>query len=151
MTRLLCVLSGLVLVAIAFVAGTMVADTREGLIAEIVTLLAGLSGVGLLLFGLVPKRRRPAGAEPVARASASQPPARRTANDLLLGSAGIAVALLLLGGLVLSGGWLWAALGAVLLVPMIAGSAYLLISFARAPERDWSISLARLFRSRSGG
>lgn len=150
MSRLLSTLSGLLLVAIAFVAGTRVADTQQGLIAEVVTLFAGLAGVGLLLFGLVPKRARTAEAKPVAQPPAG-PPSRRTANDLLLGSIGIAIALVLLGGLVLSGGWLWAALGAVLLVPMIAGSAYLVIAFARAPDHDWSIDLKRLFRSRSGG
>ena len=150
MSRLLSALSGLLLVAVAFVAGTRVADTREGLIAEIVTLLAGLAGVGLLLFGLVPKRTGTAGAEPVAVPSSAQP-VRRTANDLLLGSIGIAIAVVLLGGLVLSGGWVWAALGAVLLVPMMAGSAYLVIAFARAPEHDWRIDLKRVFRSGSGG
>jgi len=141
--------SGLLLVAVAFIAAARVADTREGLIAEIVTLLAGLGGVGLLLYGLVPKRNafapssaaRPAGTE-------GRP---RTANDLLVGGGGLAVAVLLLGGLALSAGWGWAALGAVLLLPMIAGSAYLVIAFVRAPQREWSIDLRRLFTSRSGG
>ena len=150
MSRLLSALSGLLLVAVAFVAGTRVADTREGLIAEVVTLLAGLAGVGLLLFGLVPQRKRTADTTPVTHPSTAAP-MRRTANDLLLGSVGIAIAVVLLGGLLLSGGWFWAALGAVLLVPMIAGSAYLVIAFARSPEHDWSIDLTRLFRSRSGG
>jgi hypothetical protein len=52
----------------------------------------------------------------------------------------------LLGGLALSGGFTWALLGAALLIPMVAGSAYLVVGFARAPERDWSVDLARLFR-----
>jgi hypothetical protein len=143
--------SGVLLIAVAFLAAVRVADTREGLIAEIVTLLAGLAGVALLLYGLVPKRPGPASpAAPPPRAPMNEP-RPRTANDLLIGGGGIAIALVLLGGLGLSGGWAWAALGAVLLVPMIAGSAYLVIAFFRAPERDWSIDLRRLFASRSGG
>ena len=56
MARWIAAFAGLALVAIAFIAASHVADTREGLIAEVVTLFAGLVGVLLLLYGLVPKR-----------------------------------------------------------------------------------------------
>ncbi len=150
MKRAIFIASGLLLIAVAFLAAGRVADSREGLIAEIVTLLAGLAGVAMLLYGLVPKRPAPASPTPRARPRIDER-GPRTANDLLIGGGGIAIALLLLGGLGLSGGWGWAALGAVLLVPMIAGSAYLVIAFFRAPECDWTIDLRRLFASRSGG
>jgi hypothetical protein len=137
----------LLLIAVAFIAASHVSDTREGLLAEVVTLLAGLAGVGLLLYGLVP-RRPSAGGPPHGQAATSKP--RRTANDLLLGAGGIAISLILLGGLAYSGGWGWAAMGGVLLIPMIAGSGYLLIEFSRAAERDWTLDLRRLFGRRSG-
>lgn len=146
MSRLLSAVSGLVLCAIAFVAAAQVADTREGLIAEVVTLFAGLAGVALLLYGLVPRRKAASMPAPPPRTPAR--PTRRTANDLVLGSAGVALALILLGGLAFSGGLMWALLGAVLLVPMIAWSVYLVIAFARSPERDWTVDLARLLRSK---
>lgn len=146
MSRVLSALSGLLLCTLAFIAAAQVADSREGLIAEVVTLFAGLAGVALLLYGLVPKRATASPAAPPARGHAK--PTIRTANDLVVGSAGIGLALLLLGGLAFSGGLVWALLGCVLLVPMIAGSAYLVIAFARAPRRDWSVDLGRLFRSR---
>jgi len=141
--RWIAALAGLALVAIAFIAASRVADTREGLIAEVVTLFAGLVGVLLLLYGLVPKRAA------VARDAtpASPSPRRagpRSANDLLLGSAGLLVAAVLLTGLVMSGGWQWAVIGALLLLPMIAGCVYLCAAFMAAPERDWTISLRRL-------
>jgi hypothetical protein len=141
--RLLGIGGGLLLVAVAFIAATHVADTREGLVAEVVTLMSGLAGVGLLLYGLIPKRpdavvadaRRPIGSE-------SQGP--RSANDLVLGTLGLVLAVGLLTGLVLSAGWLWALLGAVLLLPMTVGSGYLLAAFIRAPQREWRIDLRRL-------
>jgi hypothetical protein len=136
-------IAGLALVAIAFIAATHVADTREGLIAEVVTLLAGLGGVVLLLYGLVPKR-----ASGLRDATASSPSLRRagprSANDLVLGSAGLLVAAVLLSGLVMSGGWQWALVGGLLLLPMIAGCVYLCAAFMVAPQRDWTISLRRL-------
>ena len=84
-------LRGLALVAIAFIAASNVADTREGLIAEVVTLFSGLVGVLLLLYGLVPKRA--AGARDAAPPAPSElGPGPRSANDLLCsapsGSAG---------------------------------------------------------------
>ncbi len=143
MARWIAAVAGLALVAIAFIAATHVADTREGLIAEVVTLLAGLGGVVLLLYGLVPKRA--AGARDATAASPSLRRAGpRSANDLLLGSAGLLVAAVLLTGLVMSGGWQWALVGGLLLLPMIAGCVYLCAAFLAASERDWTISLRRL-------
>ncbi len=143
MARWIAAVAGLALVAIAFIAATHVSDTREGLIAEVVTLLAGLGGVVLLLYGLVPKRA--AGTRDATPASPSLRRAGpRSANDLLLGSAGLLVAAVLLTGLVMSGGWQWALVGGLLLLPMIAGCVYLCAAFLAAPERDWTISLRRL-------
>jgi hypothetical protein len=143
--RWIAALAGLALVAIAFIAGSNVADTREGLIAEVVTLFAGLGGVVLLLYGLVPKRAARA-RDATAASPSPRPAGPRSANDLLLGSAGLLVAAVLLTGLVMSGGWQWALIGALLLVPMIAGCVYLCAAFISAPERDWTISLRRLIR-----
>jgi hypothetical protein len=44
------------------------------------------------------------------------------------------VAAILIGGLVVSAGWQWAALGSVMLLPMIAGSAFLCARFVRARQ-----------------
>ena len=143
MRRPVAIGGGLLLIAVAFLAATKVADTREGLIAEVVTLLSGLAGVGLLLYGLVPKRQARPGASSPARAedSATRP---RSANDLLVGGAGLLLALILLAGLVMSAGWLWALVGAVLLLPMIVGCGLLIANFIRAPQREWRIDLRRL-------
>lgn len=147
MRRALSVGIGLLLVAVAFVSATNVADTREGLIAEVVTLMAGLAGVSLLLYGLIPKRAAPASA---GRTQPTQGSTKgpRTANDLLLGSLGLLLAVALITGLVLSAGWLWALLGAVLLLPMTIGCGYLLTVFIRATQREWRIDLRRLTSNR---
>lgn len=148
MRRAISVGAGLVLIAIAFIAAAQVADTREGLIAEIITLLAGLAGVGLLLYGLIPKRSP--GRAPGPRVTqASMAPKTRSGNDVVLGAGGLTVGAILLGGLAASGGLLWAAIGAALLLPMLAASVYLLLAFARAPQRDWTIDLRRLFGPRA--
>ena len=143
MVRWIAALSGLALIAIAFVAGGQVADTRQGLIAEVITLMAGLAGVLLLLYGLVPKR--PA-SQPTAapRDSVRKATGPRSANDLLAGSLGLLLAAILLTGLVVSGGWGWALAGGVLLLPMIAGCVYLCAAFAAAQQKDWTIDLRRL-------
>jgi hypothetical protein len=146
MTRKLAIVGGLLLIAVAFLAATNVADTREGLIAEIVTLLSGLAGVALLLYGLIPKRVSRAMA--VTPRPAPSPKRPRSANDLVLGGLGLLLALILLTGLVLSAGWLWALVGALLLLPMMIGCAYLLAAFIRAPDREWKIDLRRLTSSR---
>ncbi len=147
MRRTLAIGGGILLVAVAFIAATNVADSREGLIAEIVTLLSGLAGVGLLLYGLIPKRQPRAAPTPrEAPAPAAKVP--RLANDLVLGTLGLVLAAILLAGLVMSAGWAWALVGAVLLLPMMIGSGYLLAAFIRAPEREWRIDLRRLTSSR---
>ena len=129
--RWLSLIVGFGLVVIAFVAGSRVADTREGLIAEVITLLGGLVGVSLVLYGLL------AGARPVSRQSAPPAPApvrTPSTKELTIGIAGLVVSVILIGGLAISAGWQWAALGSVMLLPMIAGSAFLCVRFARARQ-----------------
>lgn len=118
------------MVIVAFASATRVADTREGLIAEVVTLLSSLAAAGLLIYGLT-ARRGPASTTVTERVRHS-PIRPRTTRDLLFGGGGIALAVVLLLGLALSGGPLWAGLGLVLLLPMIAGSIYLFVRFLRA-------------------
>ena len=126
--RWLSLVAGIALVALAFAAATRVTDTREGLIAEVITLLGGLAGVALLIYGLTARRRQmPPPSSPRPRAA----PRARSKNDLLLGASGIVFALILLVGLAVSGGFLWAALGLALLLPMIAWSVYLCVRFLR--------------------
>ena len=121
------------LVALAFAAATRVADTQEGLVAEIVTLLGGLAGVVLLIYGLAARGRALPASSPAPQATAPNPrPPSRSRRDLLLGAGGIVLAVILLGGLGASGGFWWAAIGAVLLLPMLAGSVYLCLRFLRA-------------------
>jgi hypothetical protein len=136
--------AGVILVVAAFLAGSRVADTREGLIYEVVTLLAGLAGVSLLLYGLV---------APISRAGANPPSPHATppatervhnAGELLVGVAGLVISAVLLGGIAATAGWLWALLGGVLLLPMIAGCVYLCVSFARAERREWTIDFQKL-------
>jgi hypothetical protein len=127
--RRLAVVPGAVLIAIAFAAATRVANTREGLIAEVITLLAGLAGMTLVFFGLVTGLRlapRPSIERPPAPA---RPPSLR---DFALGAAGLLLAVFLIGGWGISAGWQWAALSLVVLLPMIVGSAFLCIRFLRA-------------------
>jgi hypothetical protein len=142
-------LAGIVLVGIAFFSAGRVADTREGLIAEVITLLAGMAGVILILFGLFATSSRTSvrAAEPLPR---TRPTLQRvrSANDLLLGGGGLLIAAILIVGIALSTGPLWGLLGLVLLLPMIAGCAYLCMRFLRAPEREWRIDLQRLTRLR---
>jgi hypothetical protein len=127
--RRFAVVAGVALVIVAFTAATRVADTREGLIAEVVTLLAGVAGVGFLIYGLAARTRTPMG-ERVARAP--RPIQPRTARDLLVGAGGVALAAILVIGLAISGGPLPAVFGLVLLLPMIAGCVYLCVRFLRA-------------------
>ena len=135
--------SGAVLIAVAFLAATRVADTREGLIAEVVTLLAGLTGVSLFLYGLLATLSRPRTA---VDAPAAAGPGERVHNagELLVGASGLLVAAILLAGIATTAGALWALVGAVLLLPMIAGCLYLCVTFARGPRRDWKIDLQKL-------
>ena len=133
MTRLLrwpALVAGVALAVLAVAAVTRVTDTREGLIAEIVTLLAGLGAVSLVLYGLV--------ARPDFRPRATPPspprpePRPRSNRDAALGAGGLALAVVLLVGLAISGGPLWAAFGLALLVPMIAGCVYLCVRYLRS-------------------
>jgi hypothetical protein len=129
--RRLSLVAGAGLIVIAFAAATFVADTREGLIAEVVTLMAGLAGVSLLLFGLVGGARR------ASRPSVSpvmEPARAPSSRDFTIGVAGLGLAVILIGGLAVSAGWQWAALGSVMLLPMIAGSAFLCGRFLRARQ-----------------
>jgi hypothetical protein len=123
------VAAGGLLVVVAFAAATRVTDTREGLIAEVVTLLSGLGGVSLLIYGLATRPGTAAAPKIRPPSDAYRP---RTRKDLLTGAAGIVLAVVLVVGLALSGGLLWAGLGLVLLLPMIAGCAYLVARFLRA-------------------
>jgi hypothetical protein len=140
--------AGAILVVTAFAAAMHVADTRDGLIYEVVTLLAGLAGVGLLLYGLVTTLGRPRPV--VVEVSASTPAVEKVHNagELLVGAIGLAVAAVLVGGIAATEGLFWALLGAVLLLPMIAGCVYLCVAFARAPRREWKIDLQKLRGSR---
>ncbi len=142
-------MAGVVLVTVAFVTAGRVADTREGLVFETITLLAGLAGVILVLYGLFAntgRRDGPASAHP--RVIQATPQPVRSANDLLLGGSGLLIAFILIVGIGLSTGPLWALLGVVLLLPMVTGCAYLCFRFLRAPEREWRIDLQRLTRHR---
>jgi peptidoglycan/LPS O-acetylase OafA/YrhL len=127
--RRFAVVAGVALVVVAFTAATRVADTREGLIAEVVTLLAGGAGVGFLIYGLAARPRTPT-SQPVARAPRPIPP--RTTRDLLVGAGGVALSAILVIGLAISGGPLSAVFGLVVLLPMIAGCVYLCVRFLRA-------------------
>lgn len=126
--RRLALVGGIVLIALAFAAATRVANSREGLIAEVTTLLAGLAGMTLVFFGLFSGRRQAPGA-PAPRPAPARPP---TARDFVLGAAGLVLAVLLISGWGISAGWQWAALSVVVLLPMIVGSVILCIRFLRA-------------------
>jgi hypothetical protein len=126
--RRLSLIAGIVLVAIAFGAATRVADTREGLIAEVITLLAGLVGISMVLYGLV------AGARPAPRPATPRSPAPArapSAREFVIGASGLGLAALLVGGLGLTAGLQSAAVGLVVLLPMIVGSAILCARFLR--------------------
>ena len=146
--RRLALGAGVILIATAFLAATRVADTREGLVYEVVTLLAGLAGVGLLLYGLVATL---SASRPVPQAPVVARPAGETvhnAGELLVGLSGLVVAAILLAGIAATAGVVWALLGSILLLPMIAGCAYLCFAFARGPRRDWKIDLQKLMSHR---
>jgi len=129
--RWLAVVAGMALIAIAVAAVTRVSDTREGLIAEVITLLSALAGISLAIYGFA-ARHRP-GLAPTTAAILVEPQSRaRSSRDLKLGSGGIALSVVLMVGLAISGGFLWAALGLALLLPMISGSVYLCVRYLRA-------------------
>jgi peptidoglycan/LPS O-acetylase OafA/YrhL len=144
--RSLALVIGAALIAVAFVAAGRVADTREGLIAEVITLLAGLMGVSLVLYAWVSRARpRPDGAPMPEATPAVQ---IRSATELVAGAAGLVIAAGLIAGVGLSAGGLWVLMAAVLLLPMILGSGYLCLRFLRAPKREWKIDLRQLARLR---
>ena len=124
-------MAGAGLIALAFGAATHVADTREGLIAEVITLMAGLVGVSLLLYGLLAGAARPA-PRPTTSATSPAPVRVPSRKEFTIGAAGLGLALLLISGLAITAGWELAALGSVMLLPMIAGSAFLCGRFLRA-------------------
>jgi len=123
--------AGVALTVLAFGSATRVADTREGLVFEIITLLGGLAGIGLLTYAFA-TRRRPSTPQAPAPAPPSQVSQTRSRRDLLLGAGGIILGLILLTGLAISGGALWAGFGLALMLPMLAGSVYLCVRYVRA-------------------
>lgn len=126
--RGIAVFAGLALLVLGIAAASQVSDSRAGQIAEVIALLAGLVGIGLLGFAF--GFRRTTGTQALARQPA---PARPRSNrDLLLGAGGVLLAILLLTGLAISGGVLWAGFGLALMLPMIGGSVYLCVRFLRA-------------------
>jgi hypothetical protein len=133
--RWLSLVAGAALMALAFVAATRVADTREGLIAEVILLFAALAGIGLLIYGLAARRGLAAAPGPPARVADGAPPQKRSRRDLLTGAGGVALGAALLAGLALSGGFMWLRLGFALLLPMLAGSVYLFVRFLRSASR----------------
>jgi len=129
--RRLSLLAGVALIALAFAAATRVTDTREGLVAEVITLLGGMAGVGLLIYAFTARRRRGHPQDdPTPKSSVTG--GRRSLRDLALGAGGIVLVGVLLTGLAFSGGPLWASLGLALLLPMLAGSIYLCVRFLRS-------------------
>jgi hypothetical protein len=143
--RWLSILAGLALIAVAFVAATQVENSRRGLIAEVILYLGGAVGLVLLFYGLFARSRASTTVQRQPLEARTHKPRVPTANDLVLGTSGIVLAIVLLSGLAISAGTLWLVLGFVLLLPMIAGSLYLSLRFLRAPNRDWRVDL-RPFR-----
>jgi hypothetical protein len=133
--RWLPLVAGAALIAVAFAAATRVADTREGLIAEVVLLFAALAGIGLLVYGLAARRGLAAAPGAAALTVDSAPQQPRSRRDLVTGAGGVALGVALLAGLALSGGILWLVLGFALLLPMLAGSVYLFVRFLRSASR----------------
>jgi hypothetical protein len=130
------VAAGAAFIGLAFFAATRVADTREGLIAEVVLLFAALAGIGLLVYGLAGRQRPVTNPSPTVAEITAAPAARPRSNrDLLTGAGGVVLAVALVTGLALSGGPLWAALGFALLLPMLAGSVYLFVRYLRSAGR----------------
>jgi len=129
--RRLSLVAGVALVALAFAAATRVTDTREGLVAEVMTLLGGMAGVGLLIYAFA-ARRRPGRRQDDPTPKSSVTGGRRSLRDLAFGAGGIVLGVVLLTGLAFSGGPLWASLGLALLLPMLAGSIYLCVRFLRS-------------------
>jgi hypothetical protein len=142
--RRLALATGATLVTIAFLAGGRVADTREGLVFEVIALLAGLAGVSLVLYGWVAASTRAHAGTPHSPVALPPRVRIRSANELLIGAGGLVVAAVLVTGIGFSAGLPWALMGLILLLPMVIGSAYLCLRFLLAPQREWKIDLGRL-------
>jgi hypothetical protein len=130
--RWLALVAGVALVIVAFVAASRVEDTRQGLVAEVVTLLGGVASIGLLMYAWMARPRPGPPSGPPSAAGGGVGARPRSTRDLLLGLGGVALAAVLLAGLALSGGLLWAAFGFALLLPMLAGCVYLCVRFLRS-------------------
>lgn len=143
--RWVSIIAGLALIAVAAIAATRVENSRQGLIAEVITLLGGLAGLVLLFYGIYSRPRPSTSVRSQSPGSIATQPKVRSANDLVLGTTGIVLAVGLLSGLAVTGGLVWATFGFILLMPMVAGSFYLSLRFIRAPSRDWRVDL-RPFR-----
>jgi hypothetical protein len=142
--RWLSLVAGLAMIGVAAVAATRIANTRAGLIAEVIMLLAAVVGLVVLFYGLF-ARPGPSSKVRTQSSAANAPESKvRSANDLVLGTVGIVVAIVLLSGLAISGGLLWTTFGFILLSPMLAGSVYLSLRFLRAPNQDWRVDLRPL-------
>ena len=146
--RWLALAAGAVFITIALLAGARVADTREGLIYEVIALLAGLAVVGLVLYGWVAPAARANAGSPRPPIAPTPPVRIRSANELLIGGGGLVIAAVLVTGIAISAGMLWALMGLALLLPMVIGCGYLSLRFLRAPEREWKIDLQRLTHRR---
>jgi hypothetical protein len=129
--RRLALVAGAALLVLAFAAAGRVTDTREGLVAEVVTLIGGATGFLLLIYAFA-ARKRAAPSTSSGNTAAPRAEHRRTTRDVLLGGGGIVVALLLVTGLGISGGPMWAGFGLALLLPMLARSVYLCVRYLRA-------------------
>ena len=129
--RWIALVAAAALLVVAFGAAGRVTDTREGLVAEIVTLLGGASGFVLLIYAFAARKRPALQASPAGN-SATRTGYVRSSRDLLLGASGIALAVILVGGLAFSGGLMWAGFGLAILLPMLAGSIYLCVRYLRA-------------------
>lgn len=116
--------AGFALIVLAFAAASRVADTREGLIAEVITLLAGVTGLALVTYAYA-ARKRPSAPKPAPAPDRAALQKSGSPRDLALGAGGVTISIVLLAGLGISGGLLWAGLGFLLLLPMLAGSVYL--------------------------
>ena len=140
--RWLSLVAGVALIVIAVAAVTRVEDTRDGLVAEVVTLLSAAAGVSLLIYGLAARNRLPV-ASPAPPRRAGGAPVVRSRRDILLGAGGVALSVILLTGLAMTGGFLWMVLGLALLLPMLAGSVYLCVRYLRAGPATDRISPTR--------
>lgn len=125
--RWVALIAGIALLALSAVAFMRVADTKEGQVAEVITLFAFGAGFVLALYGLAARPRpKPAGAGSRPADQAMRAAARTgSPRDVALGAGGMIVAAVLVAGLALSGGPLWAGFGFLVLLPMLAGSVYL--------------------------